>query len=124
MGLFPSVAYAEANGLVVFFAIAGIPIAITIIALIVLVSLPTKKKNKEENPEIEKPVTLNVNKNPIKKAINFIISAFVYSIIIYLCFIPTFIFPRSNGVFIVNVSIVGFVIIIKVISYFKSRKNI
>lgn len=125
MGLLPSVVYAaEANGLVVFVAIAGIPIAIAIIALVALITLPTKQKNKLENPEIGGSVTSNTKKGRLRTAISFTISAFIYLVTIYLCFIPTLIFPRSNAVLIINISIVGFIIFVKIISYLNSRKNV
>jgi len=127
ISIFPSLAFAEANGIVVFFAIAGIPILLALMGVAMLIPIPSKKgKQSSANSEVVENGGNNENglknKSTVLKVLGQLISIVKFVVGIYLALLPITIFPNSTAVLVANVSLVALIMLFRIKVYLSDRQ--
>jgi hypothetical protein len=124
---FPSLAFAEANGVVVFLLIAGIPILLALIGLSILSRAPGKKniQNDDISEIVGQDSTVNGHNNKLTflKIIRLLINIIKYVVGIYLALLPITIFPNSTGLHVANISIVAVILLYRIKVYFSDKQK-
>jgi hypothetical protein len=122
--IFPSLAFAEANGIVVFFAIAGIPILLALMGVAMLIPIPGKKSS--ANSEVVESGGNNENglknKSTVLKFLGQLISIVKFVVGIYLALLPITLFPNSTVVLVANVSLVALILLFRIKVYLSDRQ--
>ena len=122
--LYSTSVFAEANGLLVFFAIAGLPLLLALAAIIALFTLggsSSSKSTREVATKTDNPSTKEHKANNYLEKVSLFIA---YAFAIYLSFIPTYIFPNNTNVLIFNTLIVGAAVALKVSNHIDNNKGI
>ena len=123
---FPSLAFAaEANGLIVFLAIAGIPLLLALVGFSLLGSGLKKSSKGIQQPEASETKNYEngqSNKSSLFKVIGLLVNIIKLVVGLYLAFLPMQIFPNSTEVLVVNILVVALILMFRIRVYWRDRK--
>lgn len=124
--LLPSLAFAaEANGIIVFLAIAGIPLLLALVGFSLLGSGLKKSTKSIQHPEASETnnyENVQGNKASISKAFGLLVNAIKLVVGLYLALLPMQIFPNSTEVLVINILVVALIVLFRIWVYWRDRK--